>query len=316
MKFRTVIDIPESPFQISHSDRIFSIGSCFAVHTGNYLEETGFRVSVNPFGTLFNSASVLKMLRRTINREQPASDELFCSEKMFKHYDFPGLFNRYDKKSYLDNAKETLETQRVFLKKASIVLLTLGTAQVWILKETGQVVANCHKQPQALFERRMQSIESVVADLEAIFSLLRKMHPGIRMVLSISPVRYLQDGYTANARSKARLLEAVLTFRDRYPERVYYFPAYEIFNDDLRDYRFYAADLKHPGEQGIAYVLEKFSDTFFDGPTLEIIRKVEKFKRLQNHRPIAGDSSEHDALVRSEAERLKQAYPFLNLKSV
>ncbi len=312
MKFRTVIRPEPADFNLTHRDRIVLIGSCFTDHIGRYLSEHWFDVAVNPFGTLYNSRSIRKIIERVVLQQPPTANDLFRHENTFKSFDFPSRFNRPDKNEYLENIRETLRKYRDYFSETNYFFITLGTAQIYRLKNTGETVANCHKVPAREFDKTLLTIEEISEDLEKIRTLLHSLNPSMKIILTISPVRYLQDGFTANTRSKARLAEAVFSFVEQHPGDTLYFPAYEIFIDDLRDYRFYAVDLKHPGEQGILYIREFFEASFFDEQTQRLNRKIEKINALTAHRT---DDEQTLALLREkhkeQTENLLKEYPWL-----
>ncbi|NPA46736.1 MAG: GSCFA domain-containing protein [Chlorobi bacterium] len=313
MKFRTEIKVPPPPFRLSHRDKILLAGSCFTEHIGAYLREHWFDAMVNPFGTLYNPMSVERLLERSIRREYFTEEELFRHENTLKSFHLPSRFNRSEAGEYLRHANLTLDHIAAFLRQATTVILTYGTAHMWILRDTNRPVVNCHKQPAARFRKHLTAIDELERAMHHTVDMLNRHRPGIRIVFTLSPVRYLQDGFTSNARSKARLLEAMLRTTEAFPENTYYFPAYEIFMDDLRDYRFYAADLKHPGEQGIAYVREIFDATFFDEPVRRLNKEISALRKRLLHRPLAPGATHTKTAPESKSriEEFLKKHPFL-----
>jgi len=316
MKFRTEIKPPQPPFRITDSTRILTFGSCFAQHIGGFLAERFLDVRVNPAGTLFNPVSIRHMLERMARRQLLGPDDVFYHDGQWKSFALYTLFNRPGRDEFLAHANEMIEQSHAFLRRTDIVIITYGTAQVFVHKAGGQIVANCHKLPAAEFEKRMLTIDEILDHTRQIYRLLRDIQPEMKFIFSVSPVRYLQEGMTANIRSKGRLIDAVVSFTEQHPDTAYYFPAFEIFNDDLRDYRFYAADLIHPGEQGIRYTTEIFENLFFDEKGKTMLREAEKLAKFMAHRPLlpsAGRDKERQIRIREMAENLRKRYPGLRL---
>ncbi len=310
MKFRTEIHITEPPFRIHHRDKITVLGSCFAVHMGEWLRRHWWNVDVNPFGNVYNPVSWLELLERSFEERPPQDDEVFVHNDQWKSLLLPSRFNTLEKAEYLRQAARLFRQVRRRLQQTDVLILTYGTAQVFRHTATGKVVVNCNKIPSELCRRDMLSIEQMNQAIGRSIDLLRKLNPEVRIILTLSPVRYLHDGLTANARSKARLLESILQQTEQY-ENVIYFPAYEIFMDDLRDYRFYGPDLKQPGEQGINYTIEKFSEAFFSDETSQLCKRIAKLRAGILHRSIVQNPENHHQKIRDEITKLLNRHPFL-----
>ncbi|NPA43110.1 MAG: GSCFA domain-containing protein [Chlorobi bacterium] len=315
MKFRTAIEPDPPPFRIHPGEAVLTAGSCFAVHIGEYLKDHFFPVSVNPLGTLFNPRSVRDLLWRAWEGRPFEPEDFFRHEGRYKNFDLHSSFARPTLEESLKVANAALEEVNRFTRRAGVLILTYGTAQIWELEDSGRPVANCHKQPASRFRKRMLDTGEI-RDLTAeIYRAAKKLNPNMRFVFSVSPVRYLQDGMPANSRSKGRLVDALLTFAEQNPRDTYYFPSFEIFNDDLRDYRFYASDLIHPGEQGIAYVREIFTDLFFDDEGRQMWREARKIRRMLDHRPMGGEAAAREwrAKVRDRLVRFASRYPGMDV---
>jgi len=314
MKFRTPVRPPQSPFRITPQSRILSLGSCFARHTGDFLRERFFPVSVNPAGTMFNPVSVLRIVRRMAAERMFKEEDLFYHDGMWKSFELYTLFNRPDKNEFLENANSMLQRASQFIDSADTVIVTYGTARVYEVKQTREIAANCHKLPAERFRTRLLETAEIEQAVSELYQVLKRRNPALRFIFSVSPVRYLQDGPTLNTVSKGRLIDAVFDFTRRHPDDTYYFPAYEIFMDDLRGYRFYDTDLVHPGAEGITYALELFTETFFDEEGKILLKDAEKLYKLLQHRPRNASSREERQWVnrkRELAERLRRAYPLM-----
>lgn len=281
MKLTTEIEIAKLPFRLSLSDRICLLGSCFSDTIGTRLIEAGFSAQINPFGQLYNPASIAAAVRRLDSAEPFAESECiemgagaqkFCS---FEHHT---SFARSSKEDFLANANASLEQSAAFWKSCNVVIITLGTAFVW--RHDGQVVANCLKRPACEFERSLLSLEQI----QALLSEVVRSHPEKRFIFTVSPIRHLSDGAHNNTLSKSLLHLGTQAVLDG--ERCCYFPAYEIVMDELRDYRFYAADMVHPRDIAGDYIWEKFGSAAFDDKEKEAIRSHEKASRQAKHNAL------------------------------
>ncbi len=278
MEFRTVVEIEKPPFELSPCERILFVGSCFADGMGHQAQEEMFRAMVNPYGVMYNPASILHTVARAVDEEKRLKEEPF-----------------------------------------STVVLTLGTNHVYILKETGDIVDNCQKRPQCLFEERELSVDECAGYLFQVVELLYSTNPDIRVILTVSPIRYRKYGYHNSQLSKSTLLLAVaklLRSIESSPTlksvKCYYFPAYEIVLDELRDYRFYAPDMLHPSAQAVDYIWQRFGETFFSVETRAFLREWEPLRAALAHRPFNPDSTEYKAFRAStlnKVEELRRRYP-------
>lgn len=311
MVFRTALPPFLPPFFLSEKDAYLCVGSCFAENLGEKLRRTRFYTLVNPSGIVFNPASIRTSLEMLQPGYTPAESDLFFHQGRWNSYFHHSRFSGVEKEPVWQGIREAAERGRAFLEKTTVLILTLGTASVFIHREMGLPVANCHKLPAAAFNRVRLSVGEIVDLLQPALEAL----PGhIRAIISVSPVRYLRDGLVENQRSKATLLLAAEALCGAHPNRVY-FPAYELVIDDLRDYRFFKEDMAHPSDQAVQYVWEYFSETFFQPPTREIIREMESFQTALDHRPLFPGSPQYaDFQEKTGARRreLQEKFPFLN----
>ena len=267
MKFRTIVDIPKSSFSIDPFARMLFVGSCFADNMGKKFTAEKFNTLVNPYGVMYNPASVYHTIQRI---------------------------------SFVPD----------------YAILTLGTNRVYILKETNEIVDNCRKQPQNLFREEQLSIEECVNYLSLAIDRLIELNKDIKIIVTISPIRYAKYGFHGSQLSKATLLLASQQLLERYPDRVEYFPAYEIVNDELRDYRFYTADMLHPTEQAVDYIWERFSDTYFSQLTADFIAEWRPLKQALAHKVLNATSNDFIKFKQSSIEKLNliaKKYPLLDV---
>lgn len=295
MKFRTELSVAPLPAKIGYENRILLLGSCFAAEIGRKLAGAKFNVAYNPTGTLFNPSSVAALLRRAETGQPAAQEELRQgSDGCWFHYGTDTLFDGPDPSQVLTQVNAALDVCRKALATCDRVIVTFGTAWVYRLHETGAVVANCHKQPQALFDRQRLTVAEIVGEWS---ELLATTLTGKEVILTLSPIRHLGDGLPGNAVSKATLRLAAEELSARFPN-VCYFPAFELLTDDLRDYRFYADDLVHPSAQAVEYIWEKFAEAAFSQHTLKTLAAVQEIVRAARHIPRQPQSEAYRELCR------------------
>ena len=282
MEFRTIVDIPRSEWQIEPHDEVLFVGSCFADSIGRRFLQEQFSTMVNPFGTMYNPASVLHTIERL--------PQTICQGGR---------------------------------KAPRVAFITLGTNHVYIDRQTGQIVDNCQKRPAAEFREELLSLEQCADYLQQAVSRLRTYNPNVQVVLTVSPIRYRKYGYHESQLSKATLLMAVekvirtslnsqLSILNSQPSTLNYFPAYEILMDELRDYRFYAADMLHPSDQAVDFIWQRLVETYFSQRAKEWLNDWRPVKQALMHRPFNADSNEYRAFMDKtmlKVEALRKKYP-------
>ena len=280
MRFRTEIEIIHPGQHITAENRLVSVGSCFSQAIGNRLLECGQHITVTPMGVLFNPYSIAKVLEYGLDNKMFTQEDLFRDDLGVYHaLDFESRRQNEDSESLLNVLNEDFSKFSNTLSEADCWLVTFGTAWCFRHKPTGSIVGNCHKLPDSQFERALYS----VSDIIDIWRPLLQKAP--RVIFTVSPVRHLNDGLHGNTLSKARLHLAIEQLC-KLCSNAEYFPAYEALNDDLRDYRFYADDLRHPSNMAEEYIFELFCKTYFNAGTQKILEERRRnFKHL-NHRPI------------------------------
>jgi hypothetical protein len=243
--FRSVLPPPIYPFQLSYSDHFLGIGSCFVEQIGQRLKARKFSSFHNPLGIAFNPYSVALGLARVIHRKEYQPADLFEYQGLWHSFDHHGSFSAPSPAQALAEIESAQKAAQAQFQKASVLILTLGTANVWEHLLEKRSVSNCHKLPRVSFQRRRMELAEIVAALGKALEASLEVHPELKVILTVSPVRYLREGIIENGRSKATLLLATEQLCQAFPQ-VHYFPAYELLMDDLRDYRYYAEDLAHP----------------------------------------------------------------------
>jgi hypothetical protein len=284
MKFRTELPNLKYPFQISYTDSVLLLGSCFSAHIGAFLIEHRFQALSNPFGTLFNPVSIANAIKMTLNPELFTEDYHYFFDERFVSFAHHGSFSHQNKEQFITQINQQFNDTKTFLGHTDFLFITFGTAYCYKFIERDIIVANCHKIPNSQFEKFRLKIDEIVQIYQDILQMLKQFNPELKIVFTVSPVRHLGDGFHENQLSKAALHLAIEQFTNE--ESVFYFPAYEILMDDLRDYRFYAEDLCHPAENAVHYIEEIFADSFFSQDTKEQFKFIEKENKLLNHRPL------------------------------
>ena len=316
-KFHTRVSIPESAVKISYQTKSLLMGSCFADSIGKIMSGYKFPVLLNPFGTLFNPISIGNNIGHLIsgNEFTPANlnfhDGLWFS---FSHYT---VFAHPHRDTCLSAINRSLSLAAGWLKQCDFLLLTFGTARIFEFKETGNIVANCHKFPADSFTPRLSEPAEIVSHYDAVLRNLKQFNPAIRIIFTLSPVRHWSDGAENNQLSKSILHYSIHEILKRHANTSY-FPAYEIFMDELRDYRFYAADMLHPSDQGSQYIWERFADTWLDELSKKIMAGVTAILKAAGHRPLHSESTNHKKFKQNtlrQIEHLTGLYPFLDFSN-
>lgn len=318
MQFRTYINIKPAAEQIDHTKSIFSLGSCFAENIASRLQRAKFHVVSSPTGILFNPESIANTLDKlTLFTNADAAKRLIEAELRntdgrWYNYNFHSVFCDSNKVHATDKMVSAHMAGVNALQSADIVIITFGTAWAYYLKECGEVVANCHKQPQSLFSRQLLSVEHIAKRYDKLLSdgaLAQK-----RVIFTVSPIRHLADGAEDNSLSKATLRVAIAELV-RNHSNVEYFPSFEIVNDELRDYRFYADDMVHPSPLAIDYIWQRFSEYAFNTTTRQLIEQIARITQAAEHKPFEPTSEAHKHFCRqklSQIEELNRAYPTLD----
>ena len=301
MQFRTITKIEPFTTKIGYDEKILSLGSCFADNMAQRLHRAKFMVTASPTGVLFNPSSIASTIERMAaianNTEAlPQHGELQESNGLWYSYDFHSSMSANDAATALNNMHEALKCGAEALQTADVVIITFGTSFVYRLKDTGKVVANCHKQPHAIFDREMLDIEHITKPWQR---LLKGILANKRVIFTVSPVRHLGDGLEQNSLSKA-ILRVAIEQIVRHCPNASYFPSYEIVMDELRDYRFYADDMAHPATIAVDYIWQRFCEAAFSQETIDTISSVERIVRASEHRPLNGESEAHRNFCRSQ----------------
>ena len=317
MDFRTKVELPASLPPVTHAGQILLLGSCFAENMGRQLAENKFRVDVNPFGILYNPFSVSTALVEILKGKVYQEEDLFAYKECWHSPMHHGSFSAFTPEETLNTINSRLHHAYKKLPELNWLMVTMGTAYVYKQKESGQVVANCHQLPESHFLRYRLSVEEIVEDYTALITEMSARNPELKWLFTVSPIRHIRDGMHANQLSKSTLLLAIDRLQQLFPERVFYFPSYEIILDELRDYRFYADDMLHPSPLAIRYLWECFSETFFSPETKQVIVAVQDIRRDLAHKPFHPESEAYQRFLGQivlKIERLIGKYPYLDFQ--
>ncbi len=300
--YRTIIKVQKAPFSLKWGEPVCLLGSCFSENIGQRLEAAGCPVLINPFGIQYNPASISKVVDRITSQKKFQPIDIQEHNGLHFSFDTHSDMSAQSAEACLQNLNATQKSAYEFLENCSTVIITLGTAWYYELKASREAVANCFKMPGNLFEKKLLSEKPTEKSLNQSLFNLRMHNPKVNVIFTLSPVRHWKDGVQENAVSKAILR---LGIDDACAnERVAYFGAYEIMMDDLRDYRFYKADMLHPNEVAVDYIWEHFCKTYFDEENQKLVDRMLALDRASKHRPRVTDSEEHRNFLRKQLEEV------------
>lgn len=315
MEFRTIVKTSENHGWLHHSDNVVLLGSCFSDNIGAKMRGAFIHATVNPMGTLYNPMSISRAVDRLIDCRPMAGMDLFMQGGVWNSYDFHSRHSMPDKQATIDHMNRCISMGHEALQQAQLLTVTLGTAIVYRLKATDEVVANCHKVPGHEFERKMATASEMARELDTMLTKLHAFNPQLRIILTVSPIRHIADGLDANSLSKAALRVAIHEALERHRDYCDYFPAFEIMIDDLRDYRFYASDMVHPSDVAVEYIWQAFQATYLDDRSALALARCERVNKRLQHRPM---SASRETVERFNADtagivrNLIKEYPYLS----
>lgn len=318
MKFTTSVDLPKHTLSIDYNDYIMMMGSCFTENIGKHLMSAKLKCLVNPYGTLYNPLSILEGIERLRQNQPFRANELFFYQGLWHSSMHHGSYSQADKNKCLEDIDLAYSAAANHLLKTNYLLFTWGSSYIYKESENQRVVANCHKLPESKFQRIRLSIEEIVAPWTVEISESIKKNPQLQYLFTVSPIRHLRDGLHQNQLSKSTLLLAINELQSRFPQQVHYFPAYELLNDELRDYRFYAEDMVHPSTVAQEYIWQRFVETCLSDRTVTIMKQVEDIVRSLSHRPLHPDSDVYQDFLHKillKINQLKEKYPFLDVSN-
>jgi len=331
MEFQIPILIKPLPDPITYKNKILLVGSCFTEHIGNSLEELKFPVLQNPNGILFDPHSVSTSLISYAQNKQYSEEDFFQLNEIWHSWQHHSRYSHTNLQEAVRIVNQSRQKAHEFLKNADWIIITLGSAFSYRLtnltpqpplhpdsyrERGGEPVANCHRAPAQWFNKHLMTIDEIVSALDNCLGQLFPFNPKLKIIFTVSPVRHIRDGVVDNNRSKARLIESVHQLVNKF-DKLYYFPAYELVIDVLRDYRFYDIDLVHPNYAATEFVLEKFAETCIDENTQKLMEEVRSIVIARKHKAFQPETIAHKQFLESYFEKtktLQTKYSFLNLQ--
>ncbi len=314
MNLQTKITVAAPDFLIDYNSRLMMLGSCFAENMGSKFSYYKFDVDVNPCGIIYNPLSVANVLRLIVEGKQFEKSDLRQVGGKWVSLYHHGAFSSTDPDECLHRINDRLTKATGELRTLDLLVITWGTAWVYKYIPENIIVSNCHKIPSREFERSRLSVEDIVREYLVLIERLREINPGLRILFTVSPIRHWKDGAHGNQLSKATLLLAIDRLREEL-QHVYYFPAYEIVLDELRDYRFYADDMLHMSGFTVDYIWERFLYSFISPEVLGLMNQIGRVNKGVAHRPFDPQSEEYHRLVKkmlAEIAMISRSYPMID----
>ena len=313
MKLQTQISLVKKTPAIDYNSKLFLLGSCFSENIADKFSYYKFQNKVNPLGVLFHPLAILDLLKRSQNRIDYSEKDLFFSNGYWQSYSAHSRLNNASKVEIMSDLNSGVHSTKTQLMAASHVVLTFGTAWVYTHIKSQTIVANCQKQPQNEFEKSILSIDKLNETFESIVSILKSFNPEVTIILTISPVRHLKDGFVENNHSKSQLFSALHPIVNNN-ENTHYFPSFELVMDELRDYRFYKEDMIHLNQLAIDYIWEKFQSSWVGLDSELTMNEVNRLQKGLDHKPFNPSSKAHIAFLSNlakEIDALECKHPFM-----
>ncbi|MCD6067004.1 MAG: hypothetical protein K0S33_1830 [Bacteroidetes bacterium] len=315
MEFKLQFDIPPFKKQVRPDSKLFFAGSCFSENIARLFHNYKFRAESNTHGILYNPASIAISLGDCLNRDLYSEADLFFAEDRWNSFQHHSRFSSQDKQQCLDSINDNIEKGHKALKESDFIFITFGSAYTYKHLSSGITVGNCHKVPQKEFQKILLNKEKIIETYTAFIEKIKTINPSITIVFTVSPVRYIRDGVAENNLSKAVLLQAVHELTNTFIDTVY-FPAYEIVNDELRDYRFFEEDFVHPNRLAIQYVWERLMETSFSAESKTYTADLELILKAAAHKAFNPDSDSHKKFKAAhlrKCEEFEKCYPHTDL---
>jgi hypothetical protein len=313
MDFRTQVPFYFQDFEISHKDTILMIGSCFVENLGNKLQNYKFDTELNPFGILFNPYSIANSINRIINLKFYTEADLFFHNEMYHSWDHHSVFSGIKMEEVLDNINSKIKIAHKHLFRSSTLFITFGSAFAYLHKPLYTPVANCHKVEANKFVKKLYETDELFEIYKQLIYDLQFFNSKLNIVLTVSPVRHLKDGFMENNVSKGILFQLIYKLLGTFKQS-FYFPSYEIVMDELRDYRFFGKDMIHPNDQAIDFIWEQFGKNYFNDETNLINKNIEEICKDINHKPFNIHSEGHQKFIQNLKKKINifnTKYPYI-----
>lgn len=291
--FRTELFIDENPEKITYDSKILSLGSEFSHAMVEPLRKYRFLVNSNPYGTIYNPLSIFRLLDLTTGKSELSPELVTETDGVWNHFDFHFKSKSASREELLKKLRRSISDAQSYFKDTDFLLLTFGSAYVYTLNAQRHVVANCHRSPASMFDKRLLTVEEIVDGFRSSYSKLNHIR---EIVLVVSPVVHTKVSLTLNTVSKAVLRLACHQIVNEFPH-VKYFPAYEFLISDLRDYRFYDKDFIHPNALAIDYIFEKFLRAYVHEDDQRVIARVQGILEAIEHVPWNPQSEDYQRYI-------------------
>lgn len=315
MNFHTQIPLHAQQFnQIDYSAKIMLLGSCFSENIATKLSYFKFQNSVNPFGILFHPRAIETFITHVINEKEYSENDIFSHNELWQSFDAHSRLSHQSKSQLLEDLNSAIRLSHQQLQNATHIILTFGTSWIYRYIETDVYVANCHKIPQKKFLKELFSVSQITESLEAINALIQSVNPTATIINTVSPVRHLKDGFVENTISKSHLISAIHKLV-KSKDHQFYFPSYELMMDELRDYRFYNADMVHPNEIAILHIWERFKTVWVAEEVHELIKEIDTIQKGLAHKPFHPNSDAHRAFLQQlelKQSQITSRFPHIN----
>ncbi len=314
MIFQTKLSLQkQTTHQIDYTSKIFLVGSCFSENIATKFNYYKFQTYQNPFGILFHVKAVENLIEKAILGYVYTEKDLFLHNEQWHCFDTHSVLSNRSKQAMILQLNTVLIETKKQLLLASHIIITLGTSWVYTYIEQASIVANCHKINQQAFTKKILTVSEITTSLERIETMITAINKNTTFIYTVSPVRHLKDGFIENTLSKAHLLSAIHLFiSDK--KKHHYFPSYEIMMDELRDYRFYKADMLHPSQTAIDFIWESFTTNWLSEKSIQALKEIEAIQKGLNHKPFDENSQQHQKFVTSlkrKQQVLSNKYPHI-----
>ncbi|MCU0443162.1 MAG: GSCFA domain-containing protein [Bacteroidia bacterium] len=300
---------------LSYNQPITLIGSCFAQHIGQKLVSVKWPSTVNPLGIAFDPLSLCRQVQSAQRLQTPLTETIFNRYELWHSWHHHSSISAYSKEALVSGIEQAQLQLNKGIQQSALLIVTLGTAYVYVHNLQQLEVSNCHKEPAQTFTKKLLSIGEVINSLNELAASAKAINPNIQITVTVSPVKHIRDGIIENTRSKALLLAAAHEWCEQNPIHANYFPAFEWVTEVLRDYRFYEADLAHPNQLAIDMVFDSFVKTYVSNNSQANLKLVQQFKQGLLHKPLFPKTEGYRAFLDSQKQKLnnlKYLLPFLN----
>lgn len=297
MNLQTPVALPKASFDISHRATILLFGSCFSENIGLKLTENKFTVNVNPFGVLYNPISIYNAIDRLLDKQEFTQKDFIHHNDSYHSFMHHGSFSKTRQDDALQSVNNEFYKATSQLDVADFLLITFGTSYVFKWNDTGEIVGNCHKIPTNQFTRERLTVEDITTTWNSLIKRILASNPNLKIVFTVSPIRHFKDGAHNNQLSKSILHLSIDNLIEQFPANTFYFPAFEIMMDQLRDYRFYTDDMLHPSQLAQEYIWKRFAETYFSEETQTIISQWQRIRQSLSHRPYNADSEAYQKFL-------------------